>query len=205
MSRRNAIRRQAVGLTALSILGVLWTHDAEAAPSKIAVWPVQALNMDTMGIEQLESTLFARIRRLPDVQIIDVRRTAQSLDQVTPPCHEQHRCLQRAGRRLGAQRILVLRAARLAETYVLRLTLFNVQAGVPQGRWQEVLRQLHDDVLVPAFDRMLAGVAPAAERRPWYTRWWWLWPTVAVVAAGGVTAIILANQGSSPDVVITPP
>jgi hypothetical protein len=184
----------------LSSPGLAW-----AADLRVALSPLELVNLTEQEGKRhrrlLEQTLGATWGL----------KLQQGLDHA-PRCEVRERgCLRRLGASLQADRLLALRVGHLADTTVIRLTVYDLTRSVRLGSWQEVLRGKHSDTeLKAAFERMVAGFAPPPppppRKSPWYTKWW-VWTAAGVVVAGGVTAAVLATRGGGdePDFVINPP
>lgn len=174
---------------------------AGAAPLRLALGPVERVNLPGAEGQRLQLALR---RVLEQTAGLTVSRVTKD-----PGCElREAECLGRLARRLGSDRLVLLRAGRLGETTVLRLTVYDLQRRVRQGSWQEVLRHgAGTEKERQALQRMVAGFAPPPPPppTPWYGRWW-IWTAVGVAVAGGVTAAVLATRESGgPDRTITPP
>lgn len=171
--------------------------------------PMERVNISEVEGRRYRLHLVEVLRQRSSIHLIHQNLVADLLESDPKPteCGNQIDCLRRIGRRLRADKLLVLRIGRLGETVVLRLTAFDVQRGARQGTWQEVLRRSDDETVAQAMERMVAGFSPRPPpSRPWYSRWW-VWTAVGVVIAGSVTAAVLATRdsGVEPYVVIRPP
>jgi len=192
----------------LSIAPALLSSAALARSSrpKLALLPVEAVNLAPGAARALGALLERRLAATRAFTLIGPRQTGPLVGERA--C--ESRCAQRVGRRLGAARLLRFEAARLGATRVLRLTLIETRRGARVGSWQEVLAHSDNARTAAALDRMIHGFAPRPRRRarrPWYGRWW-VWTAVAgAVAAGAITAVVLATRdgGPAPDYVFRPP
>lgn len=199
------LRFVAILVLCLSVLPV----QAIAAPVRVAVLPLDLVNVGASQRETLTALLLQRLATIGRFTLIHPTRVAQELQQ-GQSCGRRAGCLQRVGQKLGHPRLLQLAVAALGDTYIVRLTLFDPRSGARTGSWQEVLGTLDRSRLAPALDRMIAGFAPRplTEGKSWYARWWVWTAAASVVAAGAaITAVVLTSgNGASPvDVVITPP
>jgi hypothetical protein len=203
--RHNRTMRGRLGLIGFA---ALLATDASAAPRRrlrLALLPVEAINLSAPDAAHYQALLSRALRALPEVALDERPVTA------SPGCASEIACLRDLGALLGVEKLLALRVGRLGETTVVRLTAFDVTRGARQGTWQEVLRapprRSDDPAVSSALDRMLAGIVPRSREAPaWYTRWW-VWAVAGAVVAGSVTAAVLATRssGSRPDLIITPP
>ena len=187
-------------LTLLSLL--LPTAAAADEVKRVAVLPVEAVNLKPAHRTGLAKLFVQRLRRLSTLEI-----AGKTPVEVPESCTEQPTCLARIARRHGADLLVGLRAGGLGGTFVLRLAVFDGRSGTRVGSWQEVLHSLDREALVAALDRMTAGFAPRPDPAPpWYARWW-VWTAAGVVIAGTVTAVLLTTRDSDerPPVVITSP
>jgi hypothetical protein len=182
--------------------------EPQATRTRLALLPTEVVNVDAAQQDAMRRLLRERLRARNGFLLIPDERI-EPLVQEQGSCARRAACLQRLGEKLDGPMLLQLAIAGLGSTYVLRLTLFDSRSGARAGSWQEVLDDLNPQRVSKAFDRMIAGFAPrsALERKPWYAKWW-LWTAVAgAVAAGTVTAVLLATGNDTPpaDVIITPP
>lgn len=167
------------------------------SPLRIAALPVDGVNINATVQRELGAWL---VRELADAQRVDLTWGAPVYRAIARAgC--SHDCPERVAEALGADvdRVVMLRAARLGRTHVLRLTVFDVHRGARVGSWQEVLSTFDQRGVRSALARMIAGFAPApplaGRSRPWYTRWW-VWTIVGAVVAGSVaTGVVLGTRG----------
>jgi hypothetical protein len=171
--------------------------------------PVERVNVSEAEGRRYRRHLVEVLRQRASIHLIHQKLVTDLLESQpkAKECGGQIDCLRRLGRRMRADKLLVLRIGLLGETVVLRLTAFDVSRGARQGTWQEVLRRSDDEAVARAMERMVAGFVPRQPPpKPWYSRWW-VWTAAGAVIAGTVTAVVLATRdsGVEPDVVIRPP
>ncbi|MCA9666415.1 MAG: hypothetical protein KC503_12530 [Myxococcales bacterium] len=172
---------------------------------RLGVLPSRALNVEAAERARLDALLRARLRDGRQLELVTGADLGKALAGRDQSCVDDAACLVDVGKRVGAPRILAPRFGRLAETLILRLTVYETQSGTRQGSWQQVLTKSDDKSLRVAFDRMLDGFAPKPRAaRRFYQRWWFWTAIGAAVVGGTVTAIVLATRGESPTDEINP-
>lgn len=187
-----------------------WAAEPSSPSLRLVVLPVERINLSQDEAERY-------LQRLEQVLAQDsrvvVRRAAAVLPHGHPPidpgCGAAPGCLRALSEVLPADRLLALRAGRLAETVILRLTVYDAARNAQQGTWQEMLKSGERDAVSQAFERMVRGFLPPPPQKdtsPWYGRWW-VWTITGAVVAGSVTAAVLATQegGPEPDVTFRAP
>ena len=164
-----------------------------AGPGRVVVLPVRGVNVDEATCRRLGAELRRELATRRSLQLVPV-------EPHQTPCESE--CQLGLGSRHRASLVVGLDAGSLGATVVLRLTVFDVERGARRGSWQEVLGSLEREPVAAALSRMVGGFLPAPQvlaATPWYRRWW-LWSSAtALVAAGAVTAIVLATGGSAGD------
>jgi len=180
---------------------------ASTGKTRAAVLPLEAVNLEPKECARLAGLLVQRLQGSRAFTVAAADRVHRVVKQ--EGCAATPHCLQEVARKLRAETLFQLRAGRLGRTVVLRLSAFNGKAGTRVGSWQEVLDRLSPKQASDAFDRMIVGFAPrVAQPTRWYQRWWVWTAAVSAVAAGTVTAVLLATRGSAQpnvDVIIRPP
>jgi hypothetical protein len=189
-------------VTLILLLGAASAHGEAPARLRVALLPLEQVNVTSAQAQRYERTLRRTLGRRTNLTILDASAGAASSQPASQPAD-----LRRVGQRLGADKLLRLRVGQLGDTTIIRLTAFDVAKGARQGSWQEVLRSPGDEAVASAVERMVASFAPLPPPdSPWYKRWW-VWTAAGVVVAGTVTAILVTtlNSEPGPDHTVTPP
>jgi hypothetical protein len=128
-------------------------------------------------------------------------------------CLDDLPCVQRVGRRVAADKALVVRLGALGDTVVVRLALVDVDAGTQEEARQQVVRSAEPGRVEAALRRLAREVgvrfAPrAATPAPrWYGHWafWAGVGTTVAVAAGTGVWLATRPEETEPEHVIDPP
>lgn len=197
-----ALRTLLAALATLAPLTAWATPASQPAARPTALLPIERLNISETEGRELGAALRETLAKRPQLRLLDAAAVAAALAKQPAGCDKRPTCLRELAKRLGATRLLALRAGQLGETTMLRLTLYDRDA-VKKGSWQEVLQRRDDATVKAALERMVDGLAPrpvrsAVAATPWYRRWW-VWTAVGVAVAGAVTTTVILTRDTRPE------
>lgn len=180
------------------------------SPLRLGIRQIQSVNMTPQEVASYMQLLLHRLKQDSRLHVFyplpaDLAESFHAAERANTSE------LRAIGSRLQIAKLLAFRVGEIGETAVLRLSVFDLEKGVLQGAWQEILERPDDQAKSRALDKMIQGFLPPAPSRIPPPRWyssWWFWTSVGIVSAAAVaTTLVLTLQDSQPDpdVIITPP
>jgi hypothetical protein len=185
----------AAALTALPACG----HSRQAAPTRVAILPLDSVGLPAPAVERLRQALGQQVARAPTLTRLPLEEV-EAATRRAAGCQPLSRerwvpCATRVGGELQAAQAVVGAVGGLGSTYVVQLHLVGVKTGA-------VIRSLEETLfgnparLESAVGNITTRLFDLPRPQRWYERWW-VW-TLAGVAVATAVAVPLALRDSDP-------